>query len=101
MEYLDQTFFDYIEEYKKLDINSKREELINSLKEMIAIIDMKAKSEEINLYYLKSKEILDLNSNNVSEDDFLEAALVYLETGKHLIGEYLDKKNNDIKLRKK
>ena len=92
MEETEKLFNNYIEEYKKLDISLKRAELINSLKEMIATIDAKAKMGNIDLYYLKSREILDLNNDNVSEDDFLEAALVYLEAGKHLIGEYIDKK---------
>ena len=92
MEELDKAFKDYIEEYKKLDVNTKRKEIINSLKETIAVIDAKATSEGLKLHYLKSREVLDLNQENVSEDDFLEANLVYLETAKHLIGEYFEKK---------
>ena len=44
---------------------------------------------KIELNFLKNREILDLNSNPVSEDDFIEAALVYLEVAKNIIGEYL------------
>ena len=37
-------------------------------------------------------EILDLNSDNVSEDDYLEACIAYVEIAKDVIGQYLDKK---------
>ena len=79
----------YIEEYKKQDIATKREKLINSIKDLIASIDAIGQEEGIELHYLKSREVLDLNGENTSEDDFLEAMLVYIETAKNLVGEYL------------
>jgi len=82
---------DYIEAYKKLDIKEKREEYILSLKELFAIFEGLAQIDNIELEYLKNNEILDLNKSNVSEDDFLEAAMVYLEISKDIIGQYLEK----------
>lgn len=92
MNELNEAFNNYIEEYKKLPVSAKREHIIDSLKEVIAVFDAKAQSEGIQLEYLKSKEILDLNKPDVSEDDYLEAALVYLEIAKQFIGEYFEKK---------
>lgn len=82
----------YIEEYKKLDIKSKKEEFITSLKELLIIFDGLAEVDNIKLEYLKNNEILDLQSDDVSDDDFLEAAMVYLEISKDIIGQYISKK---------
>ena len=92
MEELNLAFNNYIEEVKKLDTAGKRDELIYSIKKLIAIFESFAKEDNIEINFLKSREILDLNNTTVSEDDFIEAALVYLEVAKNIIGEYLLKK---------
>ena len=93
MEELNLAFNNYIEEVKKLDTIGKRNELINSIKQLIAVFESMAQNDRIELHFLKNREILDLSKNPVSEDDFIEAALVYLEVAKNMIGEYLTKKN--------
>ena len=93
MEELNSLFNEYINEFKKLDTMEKRDEVINSIKELIAVFEQLATNDNINLHYLRNNEIKDLKKENVSEDDFLEAQIVYLEVAKNLIGEYLDKKN--------
>ena len=87
-----QNFKVYIEKLKELDIADKRVELINSLKEITALIDTLAERENKNLYYLKSKEISEFNNGMESEDDFLEAMLVYIENSKNLLSQYLIEK---------
>ncbi|MBQ4583865.1 MAG: hypothetical protein IJA94_03145 [Bacilli bacterium] len=89
-----QIFKEYIDNYKTLDVNSKRNELIEAIKEMIVIFDNLSANDNINLEYLKSNEILDINKTDYSEDDFLEAAMVYLEIAKDIIGQYLIQKEN-------
>ena len=93
MEDLNVVFNNYIEEVKKLDTTGKRNELINSIKQLIVIFETLAEKEKIKVHYLMNEEILDLKNEVVSEDDFIEAALVYLEVAKNIIGEYLDNKN--------
>lgn len=88
------TFQKYIDEIKKAPLNFKKEILIDSLKELIAIFDQLAMEDNIKLEYVRSKEILDLNLENVSEDDYIEAALVYLEVAKDIIGQYMIVKLN-------
>ncbi|MBQ3020679.1 MAG: hypothetical protein IJD92_00465 [Bacilli bacterium] len=92
MEELKYDFDKYIEALKGTDTKFKRKELIDSIKELIYIFDTIAQADGVELHYLKSKEIIDLTKENVSEDDFLEAAIVYLENAKNIIGEYLDTK---------
>lgn len=84
----------YIDAFKQLDIKEKREEYITSLKELLVIFEGLAEADNITLNYIKNNEILDLNKENVSEDDFLEAAMVYLEVSKDIIGQYISKKDN-------
>ena len=95
MEDLNIEFNNYIEEVKKLSVEEKREELINSILHLISVFDTLAKEENIRLNYLTNREILDINKENVSEDDFLEAALVYLEMAKNIVGDYSYNINNN------
>ena len=87
-----EAFNNYINEYKKLSVNEKRDELVDSIKELIVIFDEMSKQDGIEIDYLHSRDILDLKSDNVSEDDYLEACLAYVEIAKDVIGQYLDKK---------
>ena len=92
MEELNNAFNEYIEEVKKMDISSKRDELLNSVKEIIAFFESLAQNENMELHYLVNRELIDLNGTNVSEDDFIEGLLVYVEIAKNIMGEYLEKK---------
>ena len=93
MEELNKSFEEYMSEFKLLNVSEKRTEIIDSIKELIAVFEQLAINDDIELHYLKNREINDLKNKVVSEDDFLEAELVYLEVAKNLIGEYLVKKN--------
>ena len=93
MEELNKSFEEYMSEFKLLNVSEKRTEIIDSIKELIAVFEQLAINYDIELHYLKNREINDLKNKVVSEDDFLEAELVYLEVAKNLIGEYLVKKN--------
>jgi hypothetical protein len=87
-------FKEYIESFKQLDIDTKRNEFIKSLKSLIATFDGIAQQDDIKIEYMQSNEIRDLNEENVSESDFIEASMVYLEIAKDIIGQYLIKKEN-------
>ncbi len=82
-------FTEYIESVKQLDLNEKKLEVIDSIKELIASIDQAATLEGIELQYLASKEILDISEDSMPEDDYVEAILVYIEVAKNLLGQYL------------
>lgn len=92
IEELNTTFNNYINEVKKLDTTSKRNELINSVKEIITLFQNLASKDNIEIHYLKSKEILELSKQTMSENDFIELTLIYVEVAKNIIGEYLEGK---------
>lgn len=89
MNELDITFKEYIEAFKQLDIVDKRKEIINRVNEITAMFDMLAAQADLPVSYLKSKEILELKDGSESEDDYLEALLVYVENAKSVLGQYL------------
>ena len=90
MDELNNTFVEYMREFKTLTIEQKRNEILKSIKELIAIFESLAEADKIPIEYIKSKEILDIESSN-TEHDFLEAEVVYIENAKSIIGQYLDK----------
>ena len=92
MEELNKAFNEYMQEFKKLDTKDKRREVVTSIKELIVAFDKLVQADNIELHYLRSPEVQDLKKENVSEDDFLEAELVYIEVAKNMIGEYLEYK---------
>ena len=89
-----QRFKEYIASVKQLDVKDKRQEIIRAVNEITAMFDFLASQENIQLTYLTSAEVLDLNNGYESEDDFLEALLVYVENAKSVLGEYLLKTKN-------
>ena len=94
IEELQQAFLDYIEEVKKLPLIDKKKEVVDNIKELIAAIDYLAQEEGMQLHYLTSKEVLDINNENMPEEEYVEALLVYIENAKNMIGEYLINKTN-------
>ena len=85
MEETNIAFNEYIDEFKKMSIIEKREEVLKSIKELIAFIEKFSEIDNIPLEFLKSREILDIEQSN-TEDDFLEAEIVYIENAKILLG---------------
>lgn len=94
MDELNASFKEYVESFKKLDTNEKRVEIIRAINEITAMFDMLATEANIELSYLKSEEVRELNNGFESEDDYLEALLVYIENAKSVLGEYLYKITN-------
>ena len=91
MNEINEAFNICMSEFKKLSLIEKREALLYSIKELIAIFEKLSEDANIKLEYIKNGEILD-TKNNDSEEDFLEAEFVYIENAKNIIGQYLLKK---------
>lgn len=89
MDELNTAFANYMNDVKKLDTNGKRKELFDSLMDFGNSIVQLASKEGVELHYLQNREIQDLYNENLQEDDFLEAMLVYFEMIKNMVGEYL------------
>lgn len=84
-------FKEYVDSFKQMGISDKRKEIIRNINEITAIFDMLASESDIQLSYLKSNEVTELKDGHESEDDYLEALLVYIENAKSVLGQYLAK----------
>jgi hypothetical protein len=89
------SFNEYLLAFKDLEIPDKRQEIIHAINEITASFDMLANESNIPLSYLRSREINDLKKGFESEDDYLEALLVYIENAKSVLGQYLAKISNE------
>ena len=89
MEELNQTFNEYLEAFKQMIVPDKRQEVIRAINEITAMFDMLSKEQGVEVSYLKSHEVLELKDGYESEDDYLEALLVYIENAKNALGTYL------------
>lgn len=89
MEDANTLFTEYMDAFKELDISEKRIEIINSIKEVSALLVKLADDDGISLKYLNSKEILNFKNGRETEEEFLEALLVYIENFKEMLGQYL------------
>lgn len=89
MEDANTLFTEYMDAFKELDISEKRIEIINSIKEVSALLVKLANDDGISLNYLNSKEILNFKNGREIEEEFLEALLVYIENFKEMLGQYL------------
>ena len=84
-------FKEYVEAFKQMETSDKRKEIIRNINEITAMFDMIAEKSNIQVSFLKSKEISELKDGTESEDDYLEALLVYIENAKSVLGECLTK----------
>lgn len=95
MDDLEVAFKEYVSAFKQMEIPDKRKEIIRNINEISAVFDMLATESNIQLSYLRSNDISELKDGYKSEDDYLNALLVYVENAKTLIGQYFLKINND------
>ena len=84
-------FENLVNSYKNLTIEAKRDEIVNVLKELLAVVDKINVDAEVKSEMLLNREILDLNNCVVSEDDYLEAVYVYAMSLQNSIGSFLEK----------
>ena len=86
-------FNEYIEKYKQLNLKDKQKNIINLLKEDIIILQkvLSNNNKENDYKMLYNREILDVNNENYTEDDFSEAVIVYLYDIRELVAELIEK----------
>lgn len=86
-------FNEYIEKYKQLNLKDKQKSIINLLKEDIIILQkvLSNNNKENDYKMLYNREILDVNNENYTEDDFSEAVIVYLYAIRELVAELIEK----------
>ena len=86
----DKEFDMYVESYKKLPLIEKKKIIEKEFKEIISTFYGLINRHNVNPKVLFNREILDLNKEEFTEDDFAEAVFVYINAIKELIGNYVD-----------
>ncbi len=92
MEFIeDKTFNNYIEAFKKLPIKEKKDITIIEIQKLLSFTEKLNKSTNNQNKILINKEIKDLKNENSTEDDFIEAVLVYIHSIEESLANYIDK----------
>lgn len=79
-------FTSFMDEFVKLNIEQKNNEIIEKQKIILAFLLKYASERGINFEFLKSKEINDIDGNKGTNEDYLEAMMVYTQNIEELIG---------------
>ena len=85
-----ETFNEYIEAYKKLPLQKKKQMANEEVKKLLAFIEKANNDLNLNDTILFNREILDLNSGNVSDDDVVEAMFVYIYSLREALSIYFN-----------
>lgn len=79
-------FTAFMDEFVKLNIDQKNNEIIEKQKVILAFLLKFAAERGIQFEFLKSKEITDIENNKGTNEDYLEAMMVYSQNIEELIG---------------
>jgi hypothetical protein len=69
---------DYVAAFKNLDLETKREEIIRHIKEVVGVFDKVGKDFNNNIEFIANAELLDIKKSTCTEEDFLEGLFVYI-----------------------
>ncbi len=83
-------FNNYIEQFKKMPIKTKKALTIEEMKKLLAFIEKIKKDFNINNEILFNREILDVAEKEKTEDDFVEAIFVYICSIEESLASYVD-----------
>ena len=75
-----------MDEFVKLDISQKNSEIVEKQKLILAFLIKFATEHGVSFEFLRSKEISDIEGNNGTNEDYLEAMMVYTQNIEELIG---------------
>ena len=82
-------FDKYVNCFKNLSLREKQKITIEELKKIIALFEKINIEQNNQTTILFNKEILYLNNEYITEDDYAEAVFVYINSIQELIAEYI------------
>ena len=86
-------FGETVKEFDNMSVEEKQKRIIDELKLMIVVLEKICIERKIEYREVRSKEILDLKKENVSQSEYLTGLYVYVEYLKEVVGAYI---KNDI-----
>jgi hypothetical protein len=81
-------FNDYMEFFKSLPLKEKQNIIIEQLKMLSTFTDLMCKEYRIPSDLIMNKEVLDVNKEDYTEDDFAEAIIVYINSIQNSLSDY-------------
>lgn len=93
---MNEEFNNLVELFKQLSKEEKKDALIKEFKMLVAVIEKLNKDIENNHEMLMNKELLDINKDNASDEDYLEAYYVYLNMINDGVLHFAEKISNDF-----
>ena len=91
MEFENNEYFnEYIEKYKNLSLEEKKENVEKEFQELLTVMDALCKRHGKNPKILYNREIEDLKKSYAPQDDFVEAMFVYVHSVKELFASLMD-----------
>lgn len=79
----------FIEDYKEKSLLEKQKILIEELKELINLMQKICSDKRIRYDLLINKEVIDINKENYTQDDYAEALYAYLQAFKEIFASYI------------
>ena len=79
----------FMEEYKEKSLVEKQKILIEELKELIVISEKICADRGIRYDLLFNREIIDINKENYTQDDYVEAVYAYIQMFKEVLSSYI------------
>lgn len=84
-----ESFNAFIDEYKENTLMNKQKIVISELKELIALFQKICSTQNINHELLVNREIIDVNKDNYTQEDFAEAVYVYIQMYKEIMSDFM------------
>ena len=75
-----ENFDEYMEYYKKLPLTQKKEIALSQLKVLATLTNKMCQELNVENEIIINKELLDVNKENPTEDDYFEAIIVYINS---------------------
>lgn len=85
---MEENINDYIKYFKEQTLKEKQSIIYEQLQVLMSLTNSLCKELNIENEPILNKEILDLNNNNYSEDDFAEAIIVLINSIQNSICDY-------------
>lgn len=85
-----ESFNNYVAAFKLLPLQEKKVRVVSEFQKLLTFIEKAKQDLNVQSGVLYNKEVLDLNSNQVSDDDFVEAMLVYVHSIQEALGGYFN-----------
>ena len=84
-------FNEYMEFFKSQSLKEKQSIVIEQLKMLMGLTNNMCKELDVNNELLLNKEVVALNSDNYTEDDFAEALIVYINSIQNSLCDFSNK----------